>query len=199
MKGNGRQPVFCFLGKALKKKRSANAKKESGKKGSDTARTHLTPDKRKEMVARVTDHVRTVCAAEGMELVHVAYQRESGGWTLRIYIDTPGGVTLDDCVHISRQLSDLLDVIFEPYGPYRLEVSSPGPDRPLAKKEDFERFKGQVARIRRVEPVEGQKNFTGVLAGVSNDGVTLLIADKKIAIPFGEIRSARLRPNPSEK
>ena len=61
-----------------------------------------------------------------MELIYVEYQREAGGRILRLYIDRPGGVTLDDCIYISRQSSDLLDVYLENTGPYRLEVSSPG-------------------------------------------------------------------------
>lgn len=159
----------------------------------------MPPDKRKEIVARLAGQVESVCNVEGLELVHLEYRREPGGWTLRIYIDKPGGVTLDDCADISRQLSDLLDVTFETQGPYRLEVSSPGAERPLGKKEDFERFKGKIAKIKRVQPIEGQKNFTGVLMGATENSVELLIADKTVTIPFADIRSARLRPDPSEE
>jgi ribosome maturation factor RimP len=78
-------------------------------------------------------------------------------------------------------------------------VSSPGAERPLGKKEDFERFIGKIAKIKRVQPIEGQKNFTGVLMGATEDSVKLMIADKTVTIPFADIRSARLRPDPSEK
>ena len=98
--------------------------------------------------------------------MHLEYRRESGGVILRIYIDKPGGVTLDNCTSVSRQLDDLLDIHFEELPPYTLEVSSPGIDRPLVKKGDYEKFKGKTAKIKTKTPVNGQKNFTGVLSGI---------------------------------
>jgi ribosome maturation factor RimP len=89
------------------------------------------------MVAKVWRLAEPLCLSEGLELVHVEYQREPAGRTLRIYLDKPGGVTLDDCVNISRQLSDLLDVGLETEAPYRMEVSSPGIQRPLGRLERF--------------------------------------------------------------
>jgi ribosome maturation factor RimP len=135
-----------------------------------------------------------LCEAEGIELVHAEYQREAGGRVLRLYIDKPGGVMLDDCVHISRQLGDLLDVSFENMEPYNLEVSSPGPDRPLGKKSDFERFQGNLVKIRTIRQIEGRKNFRGILSGTAGDRVSLLIDDKTVSIPFQEITRARLVP-----
>ncbi|MCP4345909.1 MAG: ribosome maturation factor RimP [Desulfobacterales bacterium] len=164
--------------------------------------------------------VEPLCEAEGMELVHVEYQRETGGRVLRIYIDGPGGVTLDDCVGISRQLSDLLDVSSEGSGeenePYSLEVSSPGPERPLGKESDFERFKGSMAKIK-TAPSDGtdnsrpqkQKTYKGVLLGISGTPqisgqiseqnsqsseifVNLLVSKETVLIPFREIIRARL-------
>ncbi len=79
-----------------------------------------------------------LCLSEGLELVHIEFQREQAGRTLRLFLDKPGGVTLDDCVNISRQLSDLLDVsLDEETPPYNLEVSSPGVPRPLGKISDL--------------------------------------------------------------
>jgi ribosome maturation factor RimP len=127
-----------------------------------------------------------------MELVHVEYQREAAGQTLRIYIDKPGGVALDDCVRISRQMNDLLNVYTENSGSYRLEVSSPGPDRPLGRAYDFEKFKGSDVRIRTAQPLDGQKSFTGRLLGLTEGVVNLMITDKTVAIPFREIKKARL-------
>ena len=127
-----------------------------------------------------------------MELVHVEYQRETAGRTLRLYIDQPGGVSLNDCVNISRQLGDLLDIDLEHLGPYNLEVSSPGTDRPLGKQSDYERFKGNVARITTNKPIDGQKNFKGILSGISDGKVTLAIGDKSVALPFKKITRARL-------
>ena len=144
------------------------------------------------MVTQANKLAAPLCEAEGVELVHIEYQRETGGRILRLYIDKPGGVTLDDCVIVSRQISDLLDVKIETEETYRLEVSSPGPDRPLGNALDFEKFKGNVAKIKTHQPVDGQKNFKGVLLGISEGTVKLLVNEKTVAIPFQEITKARL-------
>ena len=133
-----------------------------------------------------------LCRAEGMELVFTEYQAEPGGRILRLYIDQPGGVTLDDCANISRQLGDLLDVGLETDEPYNLEVSSPGVNRPLGKLSDFNRFKGQAAKIQISEPIDGQKNFKGTLMGAEDSQITILTNDKTVAIRFDTITKARL-------
>ncbi|MGB6012966.1 MAG: ribosome maturation factor RimP [Desulfobacterales bacterium] len=144
------------------------------------------------IVARVEELLEPLFSAEGMELICVEYQREAGGRTLRLYIDRPGGVTLDDCIYISRQSSDLLDVYLENTGPYRLEVSSPGPNRPLAGKTDFEKFKGNRVQVRTRRPIDGKNRFKGVLLGISEDRVNLSINDQTVTIPHEEIIMARL-------
>ncbi|MFC1858541.1 ribosome maturation factor RimP [Thermodesulfobacteriota bacterium] len=145
-----------------------------------------------EILTGVTRLAQPVCESEGVELVHIEYQREPRGRILRIYIDRPGGVTLDDCIRISRQMNDLLDVSLEHGDSYNLEVSSPGSDRPLGKKEDYEKFKGNVAKIRTRQSFSGQKKFTGVLLGTAGDIVTLEINGQTVAIPYEEISRARL-------
>ncbi len=148
--------------------------------------------KEQKVVARVYALSDPLCEAEGMELVHVEYQREPRGRILRLYIDKPGGVKVDDCVNISRQVSDLLDVSMDDIGAYHLEVSSPGIDRPLGRERDFSRFKGQRTHIKTSRPVEGKKSFKGVLGGLSNGAVSLVMGGRTVAIPFEEIRRARL-------
>jgi len=152
------------------------------------------PSKKDTAVIEKVEHiVEPLCNAEGMELVFVEYQRESSGRILRVYIDKPGGVKLDDCVLISRQMGDLLDVYMEDVGPYNLEVSSPGSDRPIGRMADYERFKGCETRIKTIQSVDGRKNFRGVLMGVSEENIINIMVDgKAVAIPFREIRSARL-------
>jgi ribosome maturation factor RimP len=150
------------------------------------------PENKEKIVEQARDLLESLCESEGLELVHLEYQREAGGRILRLFIDRPGGVTLDDCVHISRQSSDLLDVYLENTGPYRLEVSSPGPNRPLGKRLDFDRFKGSRVKIRTAQSVDGQKNFTGVLMGISEEMVKLSIDGKIAYIPYQEIITARL-------
>jgi ribosome maturation factor RimP len=149
-------------------------------------------ESRAKMITQANKLAAPLCEAEGVELVHIEYQRETGGRILRLYIDKPGGITLEDCVSVSHQFSDLLNVKIETEESYSLEVSSPGPDRPLGNPLDFEKFKGNVAKIKTHQPVDGQKNFKGVLLGISEGTVKLLVNEKTVVIPFQEITKARL-------
>lgn len=147
---------------------------------------------KRRMISSTWDIAVPLCAVEGIELVHVEFQRESGGRVLRAYIDKPGGVSLDDCTRISRQLSDILDIQIDMELPYTLEVSSPGPDRPISKKEDFHRFAGETARIRTARPIDGRKNFTGTLLGMVDDCVHLQLEKETVVIFHQDITKARL-------
>lgn len=111
---------------------------------------------------------------------------------MRLYIDKPGGITLDDCARVSRHLTDILDVQLEDLGPYHLEVSSPGPERPIGKIADFNRFKGETVKVQTFQAINGRKNFTGILAGCFEGLVNLTIDDQPVAIPYEEIKKARL-------
>ena len=148
--------------------------------------------KEKEIIKQVETLAEPLCDSEGLELVHVEYQREPSGRILRLYIDRAGGVALDNCVNVSRQLNDLLDVYLDDIGPYNLEVTSPGPERPLSKPQDYERFKGRRAKIKTWQPVNDQKNFTGVILGVAADQIKLSSNEKTVVIPYGNISKARL-------
>lgn len=147
---------------------------------------------RLEIAEKVREIAAPLCESEGIEIVHVEYQREQTGKVLRVYLDKPGGITLEDCTNISRQLSDLLDVCLETRGAYSLEVSSPGPNRPLGKSEDFEAFNGHKAFIRSARPMDGRKNFKGILMGVVENRVILKVEDKTVGIPLDEIAKAHL-------
>ncbi len=149
----------------------------------------ITPE---ELIIKVKEFAEPLCASEGLELVFVECHRESIGRIIRLYIDKPGGVTLNDCTQISRQLIDILDVNLNTNWSYNLEVSSPGYDRPLGKPEDFDRFKGNIARIRTSLPIKGQKNFKGVILGFFDGYVKLVANDETVAIPYKEITKARL-------
>lgn len=146
----------------------------------------------KEIVATTQSLAEPLCASEGMELIHVECRREPAGRILRLYIDRPGGVTIDDCAAISRQMGDLLDLKLETEISYILEVSSPGMERPLSKLSDFEKFTGKTARIRTATAISGQKNFTGTLSGVMDDKVRLKIEAETVLIPHEDISKARL-------
>ena len=131
-------------------------------------------------------------AAEGYELVHVDYLPRGAGSILRLYIDRPGGVTLDDCQHVSRHVSVLLDVEDIIPHQYVLEVSSPGIERPLFKQSDYSRFAGREIRLTTIGKIEGRKNFVGVLRGI-NEGVVELESEGAVyRIPFDRVRKAHL-------
>jgi ribosome maturation factor RimP len=162
----------------------------NGDMKSDRSREALRREK--EVAAAVNALAEPLCREEGLELVYVQFRRESAGRVLRLYIDKPGGVSLEDCTRVSRQLSDILDVNLDDLGPYHLEVSSPGSDRPLGKAEDFDRFKGQMARIRTTQPLNGRKNFKGQLKGLTTGGVCLACDHGEVVIALEEISIARL-------
>ena len=101
-------------------------------------------------------------------------------------------ITVDECAAISRSVSDLLDVEDEMPGPFTLEVSSPGIERPLVRIEDFERFAGREARIKTEDPIGGRKRFLGVLKGIAGECVRIDLKGEEIALPFRAITEARL-------
>jgi ribosome maturation factor RimP len=144
------------------------------------------------IVLQVWALAEPVCREEGLELIFVEYQRESAGRVLRLYVDRPQGVTLSECVAVSRQVSDLLDVHLDDAGPYSMEVSSPGSDRPLGRTADFDRFEGEEAVIKTIAPIDGQKNFKGVLEGLVGQEVRITTPARSIDIPLAQIRKARL-------
>lgn len=125
----------------------------------------------------------------GYEMVDLEIGR---GGSMRLFIDKPGGITLDDCVRVSNHLTRLFTVENVDYD--RLEVSSPGLDRPLKKEADFVRFAGQLAKIRTRTPIEQQKKFVGRLAGIENEAVLLEVDGRQVAIPLSNIDKARLEP-----
>lgn len=130
----------------------------------------------------------------GYELVDVELAGGGPNATLRVYIDSEAGIDLKDCETVSRQLSALLDVEDPIAGQYTLEVSSPGLDRPLVKRLDFERFAGELVKLKVLEPVLGRRNFTGQLLGLEGEQVLLEMDKERYAIPLDNIERARLVP-----
>jgi ribosome maturation factor RimP len=112
---------------------------------------------------KIVELIEPVIESEGMELVDLECLRMKTRWLVRIYIDKEQGVTVDDCSEISNQVGDILAVHEIPPGPYTLEVSSPGLDRPLTKDGDFIRFKGNTVKIRVKNPIDRIRNFQGIL------------------------------------
>jgi len=171
---------------------TVRTKKHHLKEGSGPGNRHHPPVNEQKIVDQVGALAKPVCESEGMELIHVEFQRESGGRILRLYIDKPDGVRLNDCVVISRQMGDIIDVNLDDIGPFNLEVTSPGSSRPLASKEDFEKFKGNRVKIKTNRSIDGQKNFKGILLGISDGQVNLQLGEQLVAIPHQDILRARL-------
>jgi ribosome maturation factor RimP len=120
------------------------------------------------------------------------FERTGRGRLLRVFIDKPGGVNVDDCAAVSNHLTRVFAV--ENVGYDRLEVSSPGLDRPLKKEQDFVRFAGQKARIKVRVPVNGQKNFVGVLRESGAGRIALEVDGRVLSFDFGNLEKARLEP-----
>jgi ribosome maturation factor RimP len=137
--------------------------------------------------------IEKVVADEGLELVDVEFKRGRSSSILRLYIDKPAGITLQDCERVSRQVGTLLDVEGLIAGRYTLEVSSPGLTRPLKKEAEYERYQGRLVKIQTREPILGSGNFRGTLLGMEGDVVNLQLTDgQKISIPFPSIVKASL-------
>lgn len=129
----------------------------------------------------------------GCQLAYARYVRESGGWVLRIVIDRNGGVSVEDCANVSRQLSAMLDVDDLIPNPYNLEVSSPGLDEELLVARDYERFKGRAVRVETEGAVDGRTTFRGTLRGLTG-GLVLIEGEQGESwkVPFKQVREARL-------
>ncbi len=181
---------FCVFKRGVKGK--VKKKKHHLKKESRSGIRRHPPVNEKKIVEEVRALAQPLCEAEGLELIEVEFQREPGGRILRLYIDKPEGINLNDCVGISRQMGDILDVNLDDIGPFNLEVTSPGPSRPLATQEDFEKFKGNKVKIKTNRSIDGQTNFTGVLLGFSGGQVNLQHGEQIMAIPNQDILKARL-------
>ena len=129
------------------------------------------------------------------ELVDVEYLKEGANWYLRIFIDKPGGVTIDDCQALSERMSSILDREDPIKQSYMLEVSSPG-ERPLKRERDFERFRGEFVEVRLYQPLNGRKIYEGELLGLNgdiieiktNDGATMGFERKDTAMVRRVIR-----------
>jgi ribosome maturation factor RimP len=134
--------------------------------------------------------LETTLSGLGYELVDM--ERTGQGRMMRVFIDKPGGINLDDCATVSNHLSRVLMVENVSYE--RLEVSSPGLERPLKKERDFARFAGQKVRVKLRVPQEGQRNFVGVLSGAQAGKVALDVEGKAVTFDLANLDKARLIP-----
>jgi ribosome maturation factor RimP len=136
----------------------------------------------------------------GLELVHTEVTGPDNKPIVRIFIDKPGGVTHDDCSNVSLQVGTVLDVEDFIHSAYTLEVSSPGLERGLYKRADYERFTGSLAKLKTERPLNGQRNFRGRLLGMEGDSV--LFDDRtsgRVSLPLESITKAHLELNVAEE
>jgi ribosome maturation factor RimP len=151
-----------------------------------------------DVVARVNEIAGPLALSLGLELVDVEYRQETGRMVLRIYIDRDGGVTLDDCARLSRELTEILDVEDFIRGKFNLEVSSPGLNRQLKKAADYQRFSGRLVKVRTYEPLTDdsgnmRKTFLGEIIGFSDNAVHLKLKEGQTAsIPLEKVAKANL-------
>lgn len=151
-----------------------------------------------EVVDRVSLLAENLLTPQGMELVDIEYKREGRHMVLRLFVDRAGGITLDDCALVSRELSEILDVEDFISEIYTLEVSSPGLNRPLKKESDYERYQGRLVKVKTYELVADEagnmrKTFLGDLGGLVDGVVILNLREGQIArIPFDKIAKANL-------
>ena len=144
----------------------------------------------------VERQIEKIVSSEGLELVHIDYHRQGRGFLLRVDIDKEGGVTLDDCEGVSRQVSALLDVEDVVPAEYELQVSSPGLDRKLYKQSDYQRFLGRLVRVKTSKPIRGLHVIVGRLKEF--DGQTIVVSDAAVKkdpdyrIPLGDVKETRL-------
>ena len=144
----------------------------------------------------VEELVTPIVTEMGLELVDIEYAKEGKSWFLRVFIDSPTGIDIDQCGVVSERLSEKLDEVDPIPHNYFLEVSSPGAERPLKKTKDFERAVGKNVYVKTYEPIDGQKEFEGLLTAFDGQTVTLEVKvktkKKTVTIPYEKVASARL-------
>ncbi|MBW1616222.1 MAG: ribosome maturation factor RimP [Deltaproteobacteria bacterium] len=153
---------------------------------------HKAERKTSELAKKVAKFAAPICNAEGIELIYVEYVNMSGNRKLCIYIDKEGGVSIEDCALISKQLGNLLDINLDIEQSYSLEVSSPGARRPIAKEADFEKFAGNFVTLYTSCSNAGKKKIKGIIEGISEGIVSVIVSGEQVRIPFETIYGARL-------
>ncbi|MCC2638363.1 MAG: yhbC [Moraxellaceae bacterium] len=146
-------------------------------------------------VEALTAMLAPAVAAVGFELWGVDLLQQGRHSLLRLYIDGPDGVGVDDCATVSHQVSGVLDVEDPITGEYTLEVSSPGWDRPLFSLSQFGRFVGNEVSVRLASPLNGRRRYKGVVQRITDSEVELLVEGAAVLIPFAAIDKANVEPN----
>ena len=173
-------PLFCLLIRIKRKSRPLGRER--------VKRMSPAPKKKGNVAQRVWELSEPLAKELNLSLWDVQFVKEGADWFLRVFIDKEGGVSIDDCEAVSRPLSDALDEADPIAGSYTFEVSSAGLDRPLRRPEHFAQCMGQQVDVRLYRPVDGRKEYTGVLSGYEDGDVTV---DGR-RFPKGEVALVRL-------
>jgi ribosome maturation factor RimP len=152
-------------------------------------------DMKADIVERVKGLVGPYLSENGIELVEITYRREQGGMTLRLLVDTPEGIKINECEGLNNYLSGLLDAEEVIGEHYLLEVSSPGLDRPIKTDRDFERVLGKDIEVTTYAPVDGRKTHEGRFVGMDKEKIVIEAGGVSTVIPRSSIAAARLKIN----
>ena len=147
--------------------------------------------KREDYEAKTEQLIAPIIAANHVELFDVDYIKEGQDWYLRVYIDKEGGVTIDDCQAVSRAFNEVLDKENYIADQYIFEVSSPGLTRPLKKEKDYEKSIGRLLDIKLYKPVEGKKEYAGILKEYNKDIIIIESDDTQITIERSNLAMIR--------
>jgi ribosome maturation factor RimP len=172
---DGRQPIF-YLGR------------------SDAVNPNRIDSRMTKKEREIETLLTPTVTAMGLRVWGVEYLGQGKRSTLRVYIDSDDGVTVEDCERVSKQVSDLLDVEGTLVSSYTLEVSSPGLDRLLFKPEQYAESIGETVDVRLNYPFEGRRRVVGALTGLANDEVSVQAEDSKFQIPLSNVQRARIVP-----
>lgn len=142
--------------------------------------------------ALLRELIKPVVEALALELWGIEYLSHSKQTIVRIYIDSPKGIDVDDCAKVSRQVGSVFDVEDPIHGEYTLEVSSPGMDRPLFELAQYDLHGGEQVKVRLRTAFEGRRNFTGQLVGIEGDDVVIVIDESEYLLPFDLIDKANV-------
>ncbi|MBW1829958.1 MAG: ribosome maturation factor RimP [Deltaproteobacteria bacterium] len=143
-------------------------------------------------IKKISHLVEPLIDEMGFELVDIEYLSERGRWVLRIYADRKGGITLDDCARVSRELGNFIDVKDVIQHEYVLEVSSPGLNRPLKKEKDFLRAVGKKVKVKMFVPLKGRRRFTGLLKKYQEMNLYLEVDNNLVLLPLQDVEKANL-------
>jgi ribosome maturation factor RimP len=145
------------------------------------------------VVSRLEELIRPLVESQGGDLVELQYgQPKRGRGILRLFVDRPGGISIEELARINRIVGGLLEVHDVIPGSYNLEVSSPGLTRALKNPEDYQRYVGRLVRVTTRAPLEGHQVHSGILQGLKDDQVCLKEGDRVLCIPLSEVARARL-------